>query len=142
MPKATASATATVSTTTTHELKLAPQVKRRLLTSLRVYGELSQQMKAIKLAMTKAKGNIEEQLIDSGETSISIDGYKAKGGTALYDAVYGYKATYVSPVRSYLDKMSLLANGVTMAQIENSTISKPGRPYVKVTLPGGGDDDE
>lgn len=125
MPKATVSTTATA--TTTHELRLAPQVKRRLLTSLRVYGELNQQLKAIKLAMSKAKGNVKTALVDSGESSISLD---------------GYKATYVSPTRSHLDKQKLIAQGVTIAMLEMATVTKPGKSYVKISTPSGDEDDE
>lgn len=127
MPKATASATATATVTTTHQVKLAPHLKRRLLTSLRLYGELATQMKALKLAMTKAKGNVEDVLVETGESSIALD---------------GYKATYVSPVRTYLDKQQLILNGVSIAQIEASTVTKPGKPYTKVTLPGQKEDDD
>lgn len=125
MPKATATATATVSET--HVVKLAPLVRRRLLTSLRVYGELKTQLEAIKLEMSKAKDNIEGALIDTGETSIALD---------------GYKATYVSPVRTHLGKQKLIASGVTLAQIEGATIVRPGKSYVKVSTPGGKDEDD
>jgi hypothetical protein len=42
-------------------------------------------------------------------------------------------ATWVFPTKSTLDKKKLLAQGVTLAQIEAATITAPGKPYLLIT---------
>lgn len=111
----------TVTTTTTAEVKLKPTLKKKLLTQLKTFHELKQELKVIQAAMDRHKTIIEECVIESGEQSLAID---------------GYKTTMVFPVRSTLDKKKLIDQGVTLAQIENATVNKPGRHYVKVTCPG------
>lgn len=108
-------------TTTTTEVKLKPTLKRKLLTQLKTYHELKQDLKVIEAAMDRHRAIIEECVIESGEQSLALE---------------GYKTTMVFPIRSTLDKKKLIEQGVTLAQIENATISKPGRHYVKVTCPG------
>ena len=110
----------TVTTTTTHEVTLKPTLRRRLLTELRTYGELKAQRAALDLAMTKHRGTIEGYLGETGEASLSLE---------------GYKVTLVCPITSRLDKMKLVEQGVTTAQIEAATVTTPGRSYVKVTVP-------
>ena len=117
----------TVTTTTTHEVTLKPTLRRRLLTELRTYGELKAQRAALDLAMTKHRSAIEGYLGETGEASLSLE---------------GYKVTLVCPITSRLDKMKLVEQGVTTAQIEAATVTTPGRSYVKVTVPGERDNSE
>lgn len=107
--------------TTTREVTLKPQVRRKLLNELRAYQELKQQYKAIEMAMDKHKDAIGALREQTGETSIALE---------------GFKVTQVTQTRSTLDRKLLLEQGVTMGQIENATVTKPGRPYTKVTVPG------
>lgn len=123
---ATALAT-TATVTTTKEIKLAPQLRRKLLTELRAYAELKEQAKAIEQAMKKHKQTLDELREKTGEKSVALE---------------GFKITLVEPVRSYLDKEKLIEVGVTTAQIEEATIVKPGRPYAKVTVPGERESDD
>jgi len=124
--------TSTLTTTQTTEVKLVPALKRKLLLKLRAYEELVAQAHAIKSAQTKIKGEVETLFIDADEFAALQDGA----------AVGDYKLKYVSPVRSSLDKKRLLAQGVTMAQIEFATVSRPTKPYVKITVPGADEDEE
>ena len=119
--------TLTATVTTTRELVLKPTVRRKLLTELKTYQELKGQLDAIKSAMDKHKGVIGKLREETGEQSIKID---------------GFSVTLVAPVRSTLDKQKLIAQGVTMAQIEAATIVKPGAAYEKISLPGNGRDEE
>lgn len=113
-----------VNATTTTEVKILPTVKRRLLGELKAYEELKFQAKALDLAMEKHKAAIATIRESIGATTLDVD---------------GFKVTYVSPVRSVLEKKLLLDNGVTMAQIESATVTKPTKPYTKISLPGEGE---
>lgn len=119
----------TVEATTTHEIKLAPAIKRKLLTELKAYEALKLQIKALEHAADKRKATIGKLRDETGEQSLSID---------------GFTTTLVSGVRESLDKQKLIAQGVTTAQIEAATVLKPIECYEKITLPGakrGVDDD-
>mgnify|MGYP001575939095 FL=1 len=120
---------ATITTTTSHEVKLKPTLKRKLLTELKTYAELKFQRDAIDQALKGHKGTIEECLGEAGETTLSVE---------------GFKTTMVSPVRSILDKKKLIEQGVSTAQIENATVNVTSRSYLKITCPGekGGSESE
>lgn len=122
----------TITTTQTTEVALKPVLKRRLLLKLRTYEELATQMRALKAAQDKIKGEVETLFIDADEFQALQEGA----------AVGDFKIKYVSPIRSSLDKKKLLAQGVTMAQIENATVSRPTKPYVKITTPNDAEDGE
>lgn len=111
--------TATVSTT--KEITIKPALRTKLLKEFRLYAALRDQLKAIESAMDKHKANIGKIRDETGEQSLNVD---------------GFKVTLVAPIRSSLDKAKLIAQGVTIAQIENATVHKPGRAYEKLTLPG------
>jgi hypothetical protein len=57
---------------------------------------------------------------DALESGIELDGYKAK-------IVYGTSNTF--------DKKKLVGLGINLEEV---TISKPKKPYVKVSVPGRG----
>ncbi len=122
----------TITTTQTTELKLAPALKRRLLTKLRTYADLYLQAKTLKAAQGKLKDEVESLFIDADEFAALQDGA----------AVEGFRLKYVSPVRKKLNIKKLLAQGVTLAQIAQATDEVPTKPYTKITVPGEKDDDE
>ena len=113
-------------TTITKTVTLKPTLRRKLVTELKAYAELKVQLAALEHALKKHKTAIEECVFESGETSLTVD---------------GFKATMVAPVTSRLDKQRLVALGVTTAMIEEATITTPGRPYLKVTIPGTREDE-
>lgn len=129
-PRVTAAPTIQVQATTTHTIKLQPTLKRKLLTELRAYAELDQQVKAIKHARDKHKDAVRTLRESTGEGSLTIE---------------GFRITDVTGVSSTLDKKKLIAQGVTLAQIEAATVTKPKKAYEKITCPGAhadaGDDD-
>ncbi len=117
----TQTASAPVTTTAPRPVSLRPSQKRALLTELRTYAELKSQADAIKLAMDKHKAKVATLREEIGETNLEVE---------------GFKVSYVTPTRKELDKQLLLAQGVTIGQIENATVVKPVKPYVKISLPG------
>lgn len=123
-PSVSASTTATVSTT--REVRLTARQRNELRASLRIYAELSAQIKALELAKAKAKDKADQVREDLGEQSIELD---------------GFTVTLVAPVRKKLNEKKLIAQGVTMAQIEMATDHVLVRPYTKITVPGGKEED-
>lgn len=119
--------TTVVTATTSHEIKLSPRLKRRLLTELKTYHALKSQRDALDSAMKKHRGNVEEVLSEAGESSIGVD---------------GYKATLVAPIRRKLDPKKLVSLGVSTDIIDRATVESSGTPYVKVTCPGEKDHEE
>lgn len=124
MPKLTT----TVTTTATTVVKLAPALKRKLLTTVKTYAGLKTQREALDHAMKGHRATVEELMEEAGQTTLDIE---------------GFKTTIIAPVKTKLDPKKLLGLGVSADIIEKATISTPGRPYVKITTPGTkGDDDE
>ena len=111
-----------VTTTTTTEVTIKPAIKRKLRNELQVYGELKAQRDAIDLAMESHRKNVGAILVEAEEQSLTLEGVG--------------KATMVFPVRKTLDKKLFVAQGGTLTQLENASPAKPGRPYVKISLPG------
>lgn len=122
-----ASMTTTATVTTTKEIKLAAGIRRKMLTELKAYAEIKEQIKALEHAAKRHKAALDEMREKTGEKSIALE---------------GFKITLVEPVRTYLDKEALITAGVTIAQIEEATITRPGRAYTKVTVPGDSEDSE
>ncbi len=116
-------------TTVTEEVKLKPALKAKLTKKLKVYAELHTQLKAVQAAMDKEKAEIGSLREEAGVTSLAID---------------GFKVTQVTNLRTTLDKLKLIEMGVTTEMLEEATVTKPGRPYEKITCPGeksgGGDE--
>ena len=128
-PALTPTATTTTVTTT---IALTPQLKRKVLVELKTFAELSQQMQALKSAMQQRKDRVQALFEEAGEfgaltQGISLDGYKAK---------------YVTTIRTSLDKKALIDLGVTDEMLAEATVSKASRPYLKITAPGEREEDE
>ena len=123
MPTATVAVTAT----TTHQLVIAPQIKRKLLLALKTYTELSAQAKVLALAKKKQSGIVEGIQTELGESSIDID---------------GYKSTIVAPIRRVLDKKKFIALGGNLDIYEAAMIDTPSKAYPKITAPGIANDDD
>lgn len=117
--------TTSITTTEKPVVTLKPRVRAQLLTELRHYADLHQQKKALEAAMDQAKTTIGALREATGETSLSLE---------------GYTITQVAAVRAKLNVKKLIAQGVTVAQIEMATETIPSKPYERITLPGGRDD--
>ena len=107
--------------TTTTEVKLAPQVRKKLLTQLREYQGLKAQRDAIDAAMNATKAAIGTIRTATGMKALEIDGFKVK---------------LVEPTRRTLNHKKLIAAGCAQAWIDEATEEKPTKTYEKVTCPG------
>lgn len=121
--------TATVTATTTHQIQLKPTVRRKLLTELKAYAGLKVQRDAIDAAMKNHRGTVEGLLSETGESSLSLD---------------GFKTTLVAPVQKKLDRKKFIQLGGDIEILNAAHVETSGTPYVKITVPGKGssDDDE
>ena len=117
MPTATVSVTAT----TTHQIVIAPQIKRKLLLALKTYTELAAQAKVLELAKKKQGSIVEGIQTELGESSIDID---------------GYKSTIVAPIRKVLDRKRFVALGGNLDILDKAMIDTPSKAYPKITAPG------
>ena len=54
----------------------------------------------------------------------------------------GFKTKYIASVRSILDKKILIGLGVTEEMLTEATVTKPSKPYLKITPPGEREEDE
>lgn len=113
--------------TTTKDIRLAPQLRTKLLKELRAYQAIEEQLKALEHAKAKHKTAIGKLRDETGEQSIKLD---------------GFTVTLVAGVSTKLDKKLLIQQGVTMAMIENATVVTPKRAYDRISLPGEAEGEE
>ena len=110
--------TATVETT--QQLELAPEVAVGLRAELDAYAAKQRQVKQLEAEMDEHRKVIEVARALTGEKRVTFD---------------GYVVALVEPVQTRLDKKELLLAGVSFAQIEAGTITKPSKPYTKISCP-------
>lgn len=110
-----------VTTTQTTEVALKPAVKVKLLRNLRAYADLCAQIKALEEKADIHKAAVRELREEAGVEKLQIE---------------GFTTTNVPNLRTSLDKQKLLAMGVTVDMLEEATVTKPGRPYERITPPG------
>lgn len=118
---------ATVSTT--KEIRLDPSLRRKLLTKLKTWQTLDQQIKALELAKKKMNKEIGTLRDETGEMSVQLE---------------GFTVTLVAPVRKVLNEQKLISLGCAAAWIQEATDNVPSRAYDKITPPraaGAGDED-
>src|ERR1035437_3365323 len=111
----------TITVRTEQDIKLAPGVRRKLLTELKAYASIKAEIAVLEAKKEARKAVIAGIREDVGEQSIGIE---------------GFLVTLVAGVRSKLVPAKLIAQGVTVAMIEAATVVRPNKPYVKVTCPG------
>lgn len=112
--------------TTTTDITIKPDIRRKLLTELRAYGELAMQLKPIKHAMDKHKGRIRELRESTGSSSIDIEGFKIKD---------------VHSVHKKFNPDKFVALGGDLAIYNEACEDVPRKPYEKITVPGVSDED-
>jgi hypothetical protein len=110
-----------LTTNQTVEVQLRPALKSKLLKRLKLYAELRAQSKALELAMDKEKAEIGALREEAGVDKLAIE---------------GFSVAYVTNIRKTLIPAKLIAMGVTTSMLEEATDLKPGRPYVKISVPG------
>ena len=124
--------TITATTIQTTEVKLSPALKRKVLTELRTYAQLSEQMRVLKAALQVRKDRVQALFDEAGEFTALTQGV----------ALDGFKTKYVTGVRATLDKKILIGLGVTDEMLAEATVSKPIAPYLKISVPGEKNGDE
>ncbi len=116
MPKL--ATTATVKTVT--EVKIDPRLRKKLLTDMKAYCQLSAERAALDARMDALRGKISDLRDETGETSLNID---------------GYTTTVVMPIRKVFDEKAFVLNGGDLQVYNNSMKDVPSKPYEKVTAP-------
>ena len=123
-PKAT-----TIQTT---EVKLTPTLKRKVLTELKTFAALHEQIRTLKSAMQQRKDKVQKLFEDAGEFTALTQGV----------ALDGFKAKFVTGERRVINKKKLIALGVTVEMLEEATDQIAIKPYLKLTAPGEREEDE
>jgi len=103
------------------EVQLTVQQQTTLRRQFKQYAELKDQFDDLKVLMEEQKDAIDAIRQELGEKSIGFDGYRiteVDGGTTRT-----------------LDQKRLLAQGITLAQIEMATVETPKKGSIKITLP-------
>jgi hypothetical protein len=109
---------ATVSTT--REVKLEPQLRRKLLTKLRTYQGYRKQLKALESIMDGIKAEIGALRTETGEQSISLE---------------GFTSTLVAPVRKKFNPKTFVKLGGDIDIYNQANEETLSTPYEKVTCP-------
>jgi hypothetical protein len=112
--------TATVETA--KQVELSPEVATGLRAELDAYAAKQRQVKQLESEMNEHRKVIEVTRALIGEKMVTFD---------------GYVITLIEPVQTRLDKAELLRAGVSIAQLEAGTVSKPSKPYIKIRVPDG-----
>jgi hypothetical protein len=102
-------------------VKIAPRIKRQLLTALKGYAELKAQRDMIDSRMDAHKaevGDIREAL---GEEKLEIE---------------GFKIAHVQGTQKKLNHQTLISLGCAAAWITEATEEHPKKAYEKITCPG------
>lgn len=110
-----------VTTTTTEEVLLTTKQRHKLLQELKIYQELKQQRDAIELAMEKHKTAIGAIRDETGEMSLSVD---------------GFKTTLVAGSRKKFDPKKYVTLGGDLDLYNRSVKTTPVKPFEKITCPG------
>jgi hypothetical protein len=112
--------------TVTQQVKIAPKLATKLLSKLKLYGQLKAEEKVNKAARDKVRGEVEDVLGDIGETNIKLQ---------------GYSTVLMAQPRRTLSVEKLMAAGVSLDTINDCYVTTTTKPYVKITCPGAREDD-
>ena len=121
-----------VTTTITTEIKLSATLKRKLLTELRTFENLHKQARALKHAIQGRKDIIQKAFETADEFDALIAGTKLEG----------FSMKYIAGERKVLDKGILIDLGVSQEMLDEATVSKKIKPYMKISAPGEKEDEE
>lgn len=124
MPGLSTQPLATVTTTQTITLK--PALRTKLLRELREYEQLALQQHKLKLLLAQKKSIIGTLRNQTGEQSLSLE---------------GYTVTLVAPLKSKLNKQRFVSLGGSLAMLEEATELKPAKPYDRISCPSADDDE-
>jgi len=112
--------TTSVTTTTTKVVKLLPSLRRQLLMELSIAQKHKLAMKQAEEKYDRAKAKIRALREKAGVESLEIDGYTTSN---------------VTGVMTQWNEKKMLEHGLSIAEIESFKVTKPKKPYEKVTFP-------
>ena len=122
----------TVTTTVKRTVTLRTQLRMAIMPRLAEYARLAIQEAALRAELTNRKHQLEEMFENAGQAEVLDSGLD----------IEGFKLKIVRGMQTSLDKKFLMEEyGVTAEMLEAATTSKPKKPYLKVTLPGGHEGD-
>jgi hypothetical protein len=121
MPGLSTQATAT----TTQTISLRPSLRKQLLTKLGEYQQMHTQAKTLKAAMDAKKAEIGKLRNETGEQSLSLE---------------GFTVTLVAPLKKWFDAKYFVSLGGSLSILNQATKHKPAKTYEKITCPGVEDD--
>lgn len=107
------------------EVTLSPELKVKLLNSLREFQANAIAIKALEADQDALKVEVEGMVVGAGEGAALDAGFD----------IEGFKAKMVYPTRTDLDLKALVAQGVTTQQIDNAKVTKPGKHYLLINTP-------
>lgn len=124
MPKLAQMATVT----TTTEVVLKPQLRKKLQLKLQEYAKLAAEKKALKTRIDKLTKELGDLRNETGEMSVSLEGYGA--------------VTLVAGTYKKFNEKRYVQLGGELALYQQALEDKPKKSYEKVTVPGAESDDE
>lgn len=124
MPRPSMSVTTEV--TQKAEIKLAPRLQAKLDALLKETEALGARISKDKARQDTIKSEVEKLFEDAGEFGALLEGVK----------VNGFSVKYVTGNKDTLDKTRLMRNhGLTQADLDACTDTKPSKPYTLITPP-------
>lgn len=109
-----------LTTEQTTEVTIEPALRVKLVKELRAYAKQKDLKDAAEAAMDKLKVRIADLRDETGETSVSVD---------------GYSVTLVAPLKSTFNKKLFVSNGGDLDIYNQSFEDKPVKAYTKITVP-------
>lgn len=115
---------ATVTVSTTEEVRLEPTVRRKLLTELRTYANLRDQVNVLEAAMDKIKDKVGAIRDEAGAQSLELE---------------GFTVTLVAPTRKKFNPKTFVKLGGDIDIYNQANEETLVAPYNKITVPGNKD---
>ena len=119
--------TVTTAVEVTTEVQLAPAIKKRLLTELRSYQAVSDQIKVLEHAKDKHKAVIGKIREDADATSLKVD---------------GFTVTLCSPIRKKWNPKKFVALGGILEYYTMAHDDVTSKAFDKISCPGADDDSD
>lgn len=115
-----------ISTTQVTEIQLAPRLKQQLLDKLTQFDRNDEEIKRREAQNVKIKQEVDDIMTQAGEGNALLAGVD----------IDGYRVKLVTGLSTRLDKDRLKRqHGLTQADLDACSDTKPNTPYIKVTLP-------
>ena len=116
----------TLEATTTTTVSIKPALMKKLRTELHAYAALKGRLKALEAEVEKHKDVIAEIREETGEQSLSVD---------------GYSITLVAPMRKVFDAKRFVTLGGNLDIYNKANIDTASKSYTKISVPKADGDD-